>query len=112
MLNEMLLALSIAGLFVLPSPWNVIGVCVAALVEVGEIYVWRRFLRRYRIRVGAETLVGERAEAITPCDPEGQVRLRGEIWRARCSTPVPRGATVRVARLDGLTLEVEPAESP
>jgi membrane-bound serine protease (ClpP class) len=107
-----LLALSIAGLFVLPSPWNVVGVCVAALVEVGELYLWRRYLRRYRVRVGAESLVGERAEAITACAPEGHVRLRGEVWRARCSAPVPAGASVRVLGLDGLTLEVEPGEGP
>jgi membrane protein implicated in regulation of membrane protease activity len=106
----MLLALSIAGLFVLPSPWNVIGVCVAAVVEVAELAFWRRFLRRYRIRVGAETLAGQTAEVITPCAPEGQVRLHGEIWRARCSAPVTRGALVRVVRVEGLTLEVEPAD--
>lgn len=108
----MLLALSIVGLFVLPSPWNVIGVCVAAVIEVGELYAWRRFLRRYRIRSGPETLIGERAEVITPCEPEGRVTLRGEIWRARSTAPAARGATVRVLGLDGLTLEVEPADSP
>ena len=108
----MLLVLSIVGLFVLPSPWNVIGVCVAAVIEVGEIWFWRRFLRRYRLRVGPETLVGERAEVITPLQPEGRVRLRGEIWRARSTAPAVRGSTVRVLGLDGLTLQVEPADSP
>jgi membrane protein implicated in regulation of membrane protease activity len=107
----MLLALSIAGLFVLPSPWNVIGVCVAAVIEVAELAFWRRFLRRYRIRVGPELIVGETAEVITPCAPEGQVRLNGEIWRARCSAPVARGALVRVVRVEGLTLGVEPVDS-
>jgi membrane protein implicated in regulation of membrane protease activity len=108
----MLLVLSIVGLFVLPGPWNVIGVCVAAVVELAELAFWRRFLRRYRLRVGPETMVGETAEVITPCAPDGRVRLRGEIWQARCSAPVPVGATVRVVRLDGLTLEVEPSEPP
>jgi membrane protein implicated in regulation of membrane protease activity len=107
----MLLALSIAGLFVLPSPWNVVGVCVAAVVEIAELAFWRRFLRRYRIRMGPETMVGEIAEVIAPCTPDGRVRLHGEIWRARCSTPVARGSAVRVIGLDGLTLEVEASDA-
>lgn len=49
----MLLLASIVGLFVLPSPWNVLGVVVAAFVEVGELWLWMRFLRRYRVHGGA-----------------------------------------------------------
>jgi membrane-bound serine protease (ClpP class) len=105
----MLLALSIVGLFVLPSPWNVIGVVVAACVEVLEIAFWRRFLGRYPVRTGAEGMVGEKGEVIEPCSPQGTVRVRGEIWRARCEVPVAVGDGVRVTGVDGLTLTVEPA---
>jgi membrane protein implicated in regulation of membrane protease activity len=98
----MLLALAIAGLFVLPDPWRVIVVVVAALIEVFEVYFWIRFLRRYRVTTGVEAMIGERAEVIGP----GRVRLRGEIWSARGETP--QGKTVRVTAVDGLTLEVEP----
>jgi membrane-bound serine protease (ClpP class) len=109
MLRGVLLTLAIAGLFLLPSPWNVICIGIAAVVEVGEVFLWRRYLsRRYRVRTGAEGLVGESAEVIEPCDPEGRVRLHGEIWRARSGTPAAVGETVRVAGVDGLTLEVEP----
>jgi membrane-bound serine protease (ClpP class) len=105
-----LLALAIAGLFLLPAPWNVVGVCAAALVEVGEIYLWRRYLRRYRVRVGAEALVGERAEVITSCAPDGRVRLRGEIWSAHSTEPVGRGRQVEIIGIEGLTLEVSPVD--
>ena len=104
----MLVVLAIIGLFVLPSPWNVIAICAAAVFEVGEVFAWRRFLSRYRIRTGPEAMVGERAEVIAPCNPDGRVRIRGEIWSARCSSPVAVGETVRVASVDGLTLGVEP----
>jgi membrane-bound serine protease (ClpP class) len=103
-----LLALAIAGLFVLPAPWSVIALSVAAAIEVGEVLLWRRFLRRYRVRTGAEALIGERAEVVSPCAPEGTVRLRGELWRARSGSPASEGESVRVTRVDGLTLEVEP----
>ena len=105
----MLLVLAIAGLFVLPTPWSVIAVCVAAAIEVGELYMWRWYLHRHRIKVGAEALVGERATVITACAPDGRVRMRGELWRARCSTPLEAGAEARVAAVDGLTLELVPA---
>jgi membrane-bound serine protease (ClpP class) len=106
----MLLALAIAGLFFLPQPWSVIGVAVAAAIEVGEVLLWRRFLRRYRVQTGAEALVGEPAEVVAPLAPNGTVRLRGEIWRARSELPAEVGDPVRITRVDGLTLEVEPWE--
>jgi membrane protein implicated in regulation of membrane protease activity len=40
--------------------------------------------------------------------PDGQVRIDGEIWRARCERGCDAGATVVVRAVDGLTLEVEP----
>jgi membrane-bound serine protease (ClpP class) len=107
----MLLVLALAGLFVLPAPWSYIAVAVAAVIEVGELYFWIHFLRRYRVTTGAEGFVGERGEVIEPCDPAGRVRVRGEIWRARSEQPLARGDRVKVAAVDGLTLVVEP-ESP
>jgi membrane-bound serine protease (ClpP class) len=104
----MLLALAIAGLFVLPDPWRVIVLAAAAVIEVGEVFFWIKFLRRYRVQTGAEGLVGERAEVIVPLGPDGRVRLRGEIWSARSDKPAAVGDVVRVAEVDGLTLVVEP----
>ena len=75
----MILALAIAGLFVLPDPWRIVVLVCALVIEVGEVFLWIRFLRRYRVTTGAEGMVGERAEVIGP----GRVRVRGEIWSAR-----------------------------
>jgi membrane protein implicated in regulation of membrane protease activity len=97
-----ILALAIAGLFVLPDPWRIVVLVGAAAFEVGEVFLWIRFLRRYRVTTGAEGMVGERAEVIGP----GRVRFRGEIWSARGGGD--EGDTVRVAEVDGLTLVVEP----
>ena len=106
----MLLAAAIAGLFLLPAPWNVIGVCVAAVVEVGELYLWKRFLDRYRVRGGAEGMIGERAEVIEACDPRGRVMVRGEIWSAVADSEreLAPGERVRVLAVAGLTLTVGP----
>lgn len=57
---------------------------------------------------GAEGMVGEYGEARTPLTPSGQVFVHGEIWNAVATEPIPAGASVRVRRLSGLELEVEP----
>jgi membrane-bound serine protease (ClpP class) len=104
----MLVVLAIAGLLLLPPPWGVVALGAAVAVEVLELAFWRRFLRRYRLRVGPETLIGMRAQVVRPCSPVGVVRVRGELWSAHASARVESGQTVTVTGVDGLTLQVEP----
>jgi membrane-bound serine protease (ClpP class) len=102
----------VLALFVLPPALGIAAVALGIVVEVAEVGFWIRFLRRYRVTTGAEGLIGETAEVIEACAPAGRVRLRGEIWRAHCSSRAGVGERVRIAGVDGLTLEVEPAERP
>jgi membrane-bound serine protease (ClpP class) len=96
------------ALFVVPAPWGLALVAAAAVVEVAETFFWIRLSRRRRVRAGAETLIGARAEVASPCRPLGQVRIQGELWRARCEPGASPGETVRVVGREGLTLLVEP----
>jgi membrane protein implicated in regulation of membrane protease activity len=108
----MLLALTIVLAFlVLPSPWGLVAVAVAGVVEAGEIVAWKKFLSRYRVKTGAEGLIGMRAQVIEECAPTGRARIRGEIWNARCATPLAAGDSARVAAVDGLVLALEPEPS-
>jgi membrane-bound serine protease (ClpP class) len=100
------------ALFVLPPGLGIAAVALGIVVEVAEVGFWIRFLRRYRVTTGAEGLIGAAAEVIETCEPNGRVRLRGEIWRARCASRAEVGERVTVTGVDGLTLEVEPAEQP
>jgi membrane-bound serine protease (ClpP class) len=95
------------ALFVLPAPWGLVLVSVAAVVEIAETFFWIRLSRRWRVRAGAETLIGARGEVASACNPVGQIRVAGELWRARCEAGVGPGDTVRVVGRDGLTLLVE-----
>jgi membrane protein implicated in regulation of membrane protease activity len=36
------------------------------------------------------------------------IRIHGELWRAIANEPVPEGKPVRVTRIEGLKLYVEP----
>jgi membrane-bound serine protease (ClpP class) len=94
--------------FLLPAPWGLVLVCAAAVFEIAETFFWIRISQRWRVRAGAETLIGARGEVAAPCEPVGQIRVEGELWRARCERGAGRGETVRVIGRDGLTLLVEP----
>ncbi len=107
----MLLAIAILlTVFVLSPPIGAAVIVLAAVVEVGEFLFWRRFLRRYRIRTGAEALIGQPVEVVEACDPIGRVRIRGELWNARSAQPLAVGETASVRAVNGLTLEIAPGD--
>jgi membrane protein implicated in regulation of membrane protease activity len=99
----------LAVLGVVPMPWAVVLVAGAAVVEVGESWLWIRWSQRRRAAIGAEALIGETATVARACRPVGYVRLHGELWQARCEEGADEGEEVRVSALDGLTLIVERA---
>lgn len=103
----LLVAAILLAVFVLGPPWNVLVVAGAAFVELAETWFWISYSKRRKVQVGAETMVGELAEVVEPLRPLGRVRVRGELWRARCEEGALPGERVRVRGLDGLTLEVE-----
>jgi membrane-bound serine protease (ClpP class) len=60
--------------------------------------------------IGREELVGEMGSAEADVDPDGVVRIRDALWRARTNraTPIHAGDPVRVVSIEGVVLEVEP----
>ena len=57
---------------------------------------------------GEEALIGATGESLEDFEQRGRVRVHGELWEARATSPVRKGARVRVIGLDGLLLTVEP----
>ena len=105
----MLILLAVVLLVVLPSPWNLIAFIVLLPLWVLELAFWGRTVRGRRRAVGAHTMIGRHALVISPCRPLGQVRLDGEIWKARCEQGASSGEMVRVTAIERLTLVVEHA---
>jgi membrane protein implicated in regulation of membrane protease activity len=103
-----LIILAFVLLFLLPSPWNLIGFLVAIPLWFVELLAWNRTVKHRRKAVGVQTLIGKDATVTEPCHPKGQVRLGGETWEARCDAGADPGDTVRVVGRDDLTLVVEP----
>ena len=103
----MFLIVGIVLLFLLPSPWNLVGAACSFVLFLGELAFWNRRVRGQPKAVGAQTLIGKTATVISPCHPDGQVRISGEIWAARCAGGADPGDTVTVVGRDELTLVVE-----
>src|SRR6266849_4873403 len=68
--------------------------------------------RRWKTATGKEELIGSQGVAVAPLPSggEGMIRVHGELWRAESSCPVQEGETVRVLRVEGLKLYVEPVD--
>jgi membrane-bound serine protease (ClpP class) len=65
--------------------------------------------RRRPVISGVEGLLRETAEATEDFDTRGLVRVQGELWNAVSHEPVRAGQRLRIRKVDGLTVEVEPA---
>jgi membrane-bound serine protease (ClpP class) len=95
-----------------PPPYHTnIWLVVAFTATIGGFWVLAISkavgVRRAPVRVGPQDIVGMEGEA----RPGGQVFVRGELWRARSEESLRAGDRVRVAALDGLTLDVHRIET-
>jgi membrane-bound serine protease (ClpP class) len=108
----LLLAILLVVLLPIPSPWSAIVIIAGCLLEIGEVIVLRRWShhlnRRLKTATGAEAMIGRTATVVSECRPVGQVRLRGELWEARCADGASEGDVVRVEEVDELVLVVAP----
>jgi len=96
-------------LLFLPRPWNLVASLAAVALFAAEVGYWNRRMRGRRVQTGVENLVGSVGEVVEPLTPVGQIRVLGELWQARAAVELPRGAQVRVTKVEGLALEVEAA---
>jgi membrane-bound ClpP family serine protease len=62
-------------------------------------------------QIGKEALVGKTGIAYTDMDSHGIIQIDNELWKAETVIPLNKGEKVRVLKVDGLFLKVEPADS-
>jgi len=91
-----------------------LSTALAVSIPLGGITVFLMTIalraRRSKAVTGMEGMIGEVAIAQTALAPAGTVFVHGEIWNAVSSANVAVGEKVRVRKVDGLELTVEPAE--
>jgi membrane-bound serine protease (ClpP class) len=89
--------------------WQIIGTMgLAGALLLLAIVSFAVKARRRPVVSGAEALLREHAEAVESFRRQGFVRVHGEIWTAVSPEPVHEGQRLRIRKVDGLTLQVEP----
>ncbi len=83
-----------------------VGLVAAGLFSATILLAVRQ--RARPVVTGREEMIGAVAEAMESFSETGAVRAHGEVWSARSAQPVAAGQSVRINKVDGLTLEVEP----
>lgn len=108
----MLLAFVLDWATELPRPWIAGGLALYVAKDFA-LYPWVRRAYEASAHEPGTELVGLTGRVVVALAPEGWVELRHERWRARAeneSAMLEAGTAVRVCRLDGHTLRVEPLE--
>jgi membrane-bound serine protease (ClpP class) len=117
-----IVSMLLGAMFLIRSPLTGFGVSffVALAVTVPfaiiAVFLMRLVLRSrsWKSATGKEELLGEQGTVVeaVPANAEGMIRIHGELWRASSTQPLAPGISVRVVRIDGLKLHVEPVTAP
>jgi membrane-bound serine protease (ClpP class) len=113
-----IVSMLLGALFLIRSPLTGFGVSLFVALAVTlpfaiiAVFLMRLVLRsrKWKSATGKEELLGEQGVVIEPLQAgiEGMIRIHGELWRATSAHPLQQGSKVKVTRVDGLKLHVEP----
>lgn len=113
-----IISMLLGATFLIRSPLTPGGVSIGVALAVTlpfaflTVFLMRLVLktRGWKPATGKEELLGEEGVVTIalPAGGEGMVRVHGELWQAFAKEGIAVGTKVRVLRIDGLTLEVEP----
>jgi membrane-bound serine protease (ClpP class) len=88
----------------------VIGFILFEVIEHVVIPVVFYFVRRKKKSVtGVDSLPGEVVDVRQWKGKEGQVVIKGELWKAVSEMPLKKGDKAIILNVDGLTLKVKPS---
>jgi membrane-bound serine protease (ClpP class) len=113
-----IISMLLGAMFLIRSPLTPGGVSLGVALAVTlpfavlTVFLMRLVLRSrsWKNQTGREEMIGAQGTVVTelPVGSEGMIRIHGELWRAISNQPVPEGKPVRVVKMDGLKLYVEP----
>jgi membrane-bound serine protease (ClpP class) len=115
-----IVSMILGAMFLIRSPLSPagvsFGVALAATIPFAFVTVFLMRLvlksRRWKTATGKEELIGEEGVVTSgvTAGGEGMIRIHGELWLATASGPIAEGTPVRVIRVEGLKLFVEPMQ--
>ena len=93
------------------SPFAIVPVAAFMALFFGFVVARALAMRHLPAALGANSVVGREGVVLAGgLDPDGVVRVAAEEWRATAPGPLPPGTKIRVTKLDGLVLSVEPLD--
>jgi membrane-bound serine protease (ClpP class) len=116
-----IVSMLLGAMFLIRSPLTSGGVSLGMAIAVTlpfavlSVFLMRLVLRsrKWKSATGREEMLGEQGIVVAPIagGAEGLIRIHGELWRAVAAQPVAEGKPVRVLKIEGLKLYVEPIEA-
>ena len=113
-----IISMFLGAIFLVRSPITSGGVSIFVALAVTlpfavlTVFLMRLVLRsrQWKSTTGREELVGAQGTVVNALGVgvEGMIRVHGELWQAASAQPAEVGASVRVLRVEGLKLRVEP----
>ena len=113
-----IVSMLLGAMFLIRSPLTGFGVsffvALAVTLPTAIIAVFLMTMvlrsRKWKPATGKEELLGEQGTVVEALaeNAEAMIRIHGELWRAQSSQPLTPGVTVKVVRIDGLKLFVQP----
>jgi membrane-bound serine protease (ClpP class) len=114
-----IVAMVLGALFLVRSPLTAGGVSLGIAFAVTlpfaliSVILTRLVLRsrKWKPQTGVEGMIGQLGTVVgaISAGAEGMVRVHSELWRASAAEAIPEGTAVRVVRVLGLKVVVEPA---
>jgi membrane-bound serine protease (ClpP class) len=112
-----IVAMVLGAMILVKSPWPEARIhlptALSVALPLGAITVillqFAIAAKRRKAVTGEAGMIGLIGVAQTDLDPAGEIRVHGELWKARASGRIPQGSRVRVREIEGLTLVVESA---
>jgi membrane-bound serine protease (ClpP class) len=93
------------------SPFAIVPVAAFMALFFGFVVARALAMRHLPAALGPHSVVGREGVVLAGgLDPDGVVRVSAEEWRATAPKPLPPGTKIRVTKLDGLVLSVEPLD--
>ncbi|NOY78194.1 MAG: nodulation protein NfeD [Calditrichaeota bacterium] len=114
-----IISMTLGSLMLFQSPYPFLkvslGVIVPAVLVTALFFIFAvgagLKAQTKRSITGTEGLIGETGEALTPLGKQpGKVKVHGEIWKAVSDQPIKKGSTVKVDKVNHLTLHVKHKE--
>ena len=106
----LIIALVVAAKFIIIPVWLLAAIIAVWIAK--DIALYPKLRKAYEVNTPTQAgqLIGMKGTIMDKLDPEGYIKVKGELWKAEMKDPgvcVQKGAEVKVVDARGMNLVVE-----